>query len=169
MKEQSLRETFSALMDQFAAGAAGQQVDLPDVFKKSLDFFELLKDRIKSGSGEQKTEALQIMTEMYQKMQEETKKICEKTNMTQEELNAFAADPKNFTPEQFQTVQEAREKLAEAGKELAEVTQNLGGGKAETVLSSDMVGKRLLNTGEQKKAAPANTLKTPPQSQWQKT
>jgi hypothetical protein len=135
-----IRDEFTKLMEEFSQGASGGQVDLKSIFKRSVEFFEHLKELIKSGTPEEKKEALQVMTEMYQQMQAETEKICQKTGMSPEQLNAFASDPKNFSPEQYKEVQEAKDELTRVGQDLAEAAQSgMGAGDARQTLKADSI------------------------------
>jgi len=124
------------------------------IYRPSLNallfFFEHLKELIKSGTAEEKKEALQVMTEMYAQMQKETQKICEKTGMTPEQLNEFASDPKNFSADEFKAVQDAKEELTRVGQDLAEAAQTgMGGGDVKQTLKADLMRNQFLSGNKQ--------------------
>lgn len=120
-----LKDEFNRLMQLFAQGAEGQPVNLEEIFKQSLAFFEDLNVQLKEGSEEDKKEALKMMSEMYSQMMNQTKKICEKTGMSEEQLASFAENPSNFSPDQWASMQEARNKMQQAGLNLAKSVQSL--------------------------------------------
>lgn len=120
-----LKDEFQRLMKLFHEGAEGKPVNLEEVFRSSLEFFEHLKGQIEKGSPEEKKEAMLMMQEMYNQMILETKHISQRSGVSEEQLVAFAENPSNFTPEQWRSIQESKEKIAHAGHELAKVIQNL--------------------------------------------
>lgn len=120
-----LKEEFNRLMNLFAQGAEGQAVNLDEVFKQSLVFFDHLNAQLQKGTDEEKKEAFLMMSEMYTQMMQQTKKISEKTGMSEEQLARYSENPSNFSPEQWAGIQEARRKMQVAGRGIAEAVHNL--------------------------------------------
>ncbi len=120
-----LRDEFNRLMNLLAQGAEGKQINLEEVFKQSLAFFDLLNVQLKNGTSEEKQEALMMMSEMYNQMKQETKKICEKTGLSEDQLMTYAENPSNFSPEQWRAIQDARGKMSAAGQSLSKSVGDL--------------------------------------------
>ncbi|MES2121663.1 MAG: hypothetical protein V4492_02655, partial [Chlamydiota bacterium] len=118
-----IRDEYNRLIKAFEEGAAGKTIDLQEVFAQTLEFFEHLKDLLKTGTTDEKRDALKMMAELYQKMMEETKKICERSGMTEEQLLAVAENPKNFTPDQWNLIAECKKKIAQAGENISKTVQ----------------------------------------------
>lgn len=127
-----LKDEFNRLMNLFAQGAEGQPINLEEVFRQSLAFFDHLNVQLQKGSQEEKKEALMMMSEMYTQMMQETKKICEKTGMSEEQLTSYAENPSNFSPEQWSSIQEARKKMLSAGQNLAKSVSAIDPGSRKT-------------------------------------
>ena len=130
-----LQDEFDRLMNLFAQAADGQPVNLDDIFKEAFAFFDSLSVRLKTGTEEDKKEALAMMSRMYAQMMMHTKKIAEKTGMTEDQLSAYSENPSNFTPEQWASIQAARNKMLSTGQNLAKVlgpSQPGSSGKAPT-------------------------------------
>lgn len=125
-----LKDEFNRLMNLFAQGAEGQPINLEEVFRQSLAFFDHLNNQLQKGSQEEKKEALMMMSEMYTQMMQETKKICEKTGMSEDQLTSYAENPSNFSPEQWSSIQEARKKMLSAGQNLAKSVSAMDPGSA---------------------------------------
>ncbi len=114
-----LRDEFNRLMSLFALSSEGKTINLDELFKESVSFFEHLNYQLKNGTYDEKHEALNMMSELYTEMTAQTQRICQKTGMSEEQLATFAENPNNFTPEQWRSVQETKEKMAAAGQDLA--------------------------------------------------
>lgn len=126
-----IREEFERLIRAFEEGASGKTIDLRDVFAQTMEFFEHLKEMLRTGNVDEKKEALKMMTELYQKMVEETKRVCERSGLSEEQLLAIAENPKNFTPDQWRLIEECKEKIVVAGENLKKTLQPMieeGGG-----------------------------------------
>jgi hypothetical protein len=138
-----LRDEFNRLMALFQEASEGKPINLEEVFKQSLHFFEQMKDQMATGTQEDKIEAMKLMTEMYTQMMAASKRIAEVSGMTEEQLAAFAENPANFTPEQWSAIQASRDQIARAGKDLAKTVE--GGpsaGKEEGKGPKDKKGKK---------------------------
>lgn len=123
-----LRDDYNRLMKLFQEGAEGKKIDLDEVFKQSIEFFQHLKGQIEKGSPEEKKEAMAMMAEMYNQMMAETKKITQQSGFSEEQLLAYAENPNNFSPEQWKQIQESKQKISEAGQDLSKVIQDLAKG-----------------------------------------
>jgi hypothetical protein len=120
-----LKDEFSQLMKLFHEASDTKVVNLEEVFAKSLEFFEHLREQIAKGSPEDKKEALQMMSEMYSQLILESKHISDVAGMTEEQLVSFAENPANFTPEQWKSIQMSKERIADAGSDLAKAIESL--------------------------------------------
>ncbi|MBY0529685.1 MAG: hypothetical protein K2P51_05780 [Rhabdochlamydiaceae bacterium] len=114
-----LRDEFNRLMSLFAQSTEGKAINLDELFKESISFFEHLNYQLKNGTYDEKHEALGMMSELYAEMNAQTQRICQKTGMSEEQLATFADNPNNFTAEQWQSVQETKAKMAAAGQDIA--------------------------------------------------
>ena len=119
-----LQDEFNRLSQLFQGAAEGKAVNLEEVFKESLQFFEHLKDQIATGTSEDKMQAIQMMTQMYQLMMAETKRITERSGMTEEQLAAFAENPANFSKEQWDSLQASKQQIQDVGQNIAKVITN---------------------------------------------
>src|SRR5580704_17487242 len=99
-----LRDEYNQLITMFHEVAEGKTLNLEQVFKQSLEFFEHLKAQIVTDTPEEKQEAMKMMAELYNQMITESKKITERTGLTEEQLMAFAENPANFTKEQCESI-----------------------------------------------------------------
>ena len=100
-----LKDEFTHLMSLFHEAVEGKQVNLEEVFSRSLEFLAHLKDQIATGSTEEKIEAMKMMKEMFDQMNVDSKQISERSGLTEEQLLAFAENPANFAPEQWREMQ----------------------------------------------------------------
>jgi hypothetical protein len=128
----SLQEEFSRLIYLYQEAAEGKQGNIEEVFRKSTEFVDHLKQTIRDGDAEDRKAALRMMKELLTQMDKQTKIICKKAGMTEEELVQRAANPANFVPEQWRSMQEARERLAKSGRELSGIIEESGVGKKES-------------------------------------
>lgn len=119
-----LKDEFNRLSQLFHGAAEGKEVNLEEVFKESLQFFEHLKEQIATGTSEDKMQAIQMMTQMYQQMMAETKRITEKSGMSEEQLAAFAENPANFSKQQWDSLQASRQQIQDVGQDIAKVITN---------------------------------------------
>ncbi len=152
-----IRDEYNRLIKAFEEGAAGKTIDLQEVFAQTLEFFEHLKDLLKTGTAEEKRDALKMMAELYQKMMEETKKICDRSGMSEEQLLAVAENPKNFTPDQWNLISECKKKIAQAGENISKTVQPL---------AEQGEGKGATPQGEKK---PSDPLKRARKSKWMRS
>jgi len=113
-----IKDEFNRLMALFREGAEGKKIDLPQLFREALAFFEHLKQEIKQGTPEERKEALQMMTAMHKEIKEESKKIVKTSGLSEEQLMSFAENPSNFTAEQWKEFQESKSQIHQAGMEL---------------------------------------------------
>ena len=105
-------------MQLFQAAADGKSVNLEEVFKQSITFFEHLKQKMAKGTPEEKLQAIHLMTQMYQRMQSESGKIAKHAGMSEEELAEYAKNPANFTPEQWEHFQDSQSQLKHLGEDI---------------------------------------------------
>ena len=119
-----LKDEFARLVTLFQEASAGKTVQLEEIFKESLQFFEHLKSQIATGSQEDRQMAMKMMSELYTQMITVSQRIAERSGMTEEQLMAYAENPANFSPLQWSSIQASKEKIAKAGKELVETVEH---------------------------------------------
>jgi hydroxymethylglutaryl-CoA reductase len=113
-------EDIKKLLSYFTQISEGKQVNLNEMVKEFLVFFEKLKQELRIADEAQKREIFALMNDMHKKLLAETKKISEKTGMTDDQLLKFIENPSNFSPDQWQTIQEAKTKMKHASEELTQ-------------------------------------------------
>ncbi len=116
-----LQEEFARLIYMYQQAAEGKEGSVKELFQKSLQFIEDLKQQLINGDEEDKKAAIRMMSELYQHMRNHTKSMSERSGVSEEEMAANAENPANFTPEQWQSMQESRQKLAQSGQELVKL------------------------------------------------
>jgi hypothetical protein len=121
-----LKDELEQLLKLFREGAEGKLSSLEEVFARSLDFFNHLKEQMQTGTPEEKQEAAKMMGEVYTQMMKATQEITEKSGLSEDQLLAFAENPANFTPDQWKAIQESRQKISQAGQDLAKVIAKQG-------------------------------------------
>lgn len=161
-----LKDEYKRLMNLFAQGAEGQPINLEEVFKQSLAFFDHLNVQLQKGSAEEKKEALMMMSEMYTQMMQETKKICEKTGMSEEQLASYSENPSNFSPEQWNAIQEARQKMLSTGQSLAKSVSAIDPGARKAAAEPAPSSPESKERGEKKGGSPVKKSK---RSQWMRS
>jgi len=138
-----LKDEFDRLLTLFNEAAEGKTVNLEEVFKECLVFFEHIKEQITTGSAEDKQVALKMMGELYHQMIIVSKQISERSGMSEEQLMAYAENPANFSPAQWNSIQASREKIAKVGQDLAKTVENSHTGRGEPKKrSSEIKGKK---------------------------
>jgi hypothetical protein len=116
-----IQEEFSRLVSLFEQAVQGKNVSVDDVFYKSLEFVELLKEQIKNGDEEDRKAAIRMMNELYEHMKNHTQMICKREGITEEQLIQRSENPANFSPEQWKRMQDSKQKLAQSGQQLAQL------------------------------------------------
>ena len=118
-----LQEEFSRLIHLYQMATEGKLTSVQEVFKKSLEFIEHLKEIITTGDAEDKQAAIRMMKELHEQMKNHTKTLCEVTGLSEEKLLADSENPALFTPDQWRKMQEDKERLAKAGRDLVSAVQ----------------------------------------------
>lgn len=116
-----IKEEFTRLIALYKQAVDDQNVSVKDLFHRSMEFIEHLKEVIQTGDEEDRKAAIQMMNELFLQMKNHTQTLCERTGITEEELTARSENPDNFTPEQWRMMQEDKAKMTQSGKQLAEL------------------------------------------------
>jgi len=111
-------EDYQKLLSMFKNSG---EVPLETICNETVKFFESIRERLESGTEEEKTEITKMMGELSGKLMELVKGVYTKAGLSEEELIAFAEDPENFTPEQWQMMQEAKDQMGQQAKELGKL------------------------------------------------
>jgi hypothetical protein len=139
-----IQEEFARLIFMYQQAAEGKGRSVEDLFAKTLDFIEHLKELLVTGDEEDKKAAQRMLNELHQHMKEHTESLCKGSGLTEEELMVNSDNAANFTPEQWKSLQEAKERLASAAKGLVKAfhTKEEGSKAKETLLSPEsLMGK----------------------------
>lgn len=124
-----LDDRIQRLMAFFRSIEEGKAVNLHEVVREYLAFFEELKERLKSAGPEEKKQLFFLMNEMYTKMLAESQKIAQRSGLTEEQLLQLSENPNNFSQEQWQLLQETKKNLSTVSKEIA---KNVSSSKKES-------------------------------------
>lgn len=115
-----LKDDFDHIMNYFKQTAEGKDLNLQELCKESLGFFDKVRQTIEKGNDKEKEEALLIMSDMYQNLMGETKKLAANSGMTEEQLLAFAENPMNFSPDQWKMIQNTRSTMTDTSQSVAD-------------------------------------------------
>jgi hypothetical protein len=118
-----IQDEFSRLVFMYHEAGEGKGASVEQIFKKTLDFIEQLRQVLVAGDDEDKQAAHRMIAELYKCMQELTQTISKRSGVSEEQLLANSENPANFTPDQWRSMQESKERLANAGKGLAELLE----------------------------------------------
>lgn len=120
-----LKDEFDHIMSLFDLCLEGKPVNVEEVFKQALDFFEKITQVLKEGDLAQKKEALGMMGQMYRRMIETSQKLSKETGLNDEQLAKMAENPGNFSGEQWKTMQASKERMAYLTKDLLHTLENI--------------------------------------------
>ena len=118
-----IEEEFTRLIDLYQQAAEGKAGSVQEIFQKSLDFIEHLKNELATGDEEEKKAALLMIKELYKYMKGHTKMMSQRSGLTEEQLKTRSENPANFTPQQWKNMQESKKILAKAGEDLVKLLQ----------------------------------------------
>lgn len=116
-----IQDEFSRLIFMYQEASQGKMISVEDIFKRTLDFIEHLKEVLVTGDEEDKQAAVRMISELYNCMQELTQTLSRRSGMSEEQLLATAENRANYTPEQWKNIQESKQRMASAGQGLAEL------------------------------------------------
>lgn len=116
-----VQEEFSRLIYLYQQAAEGKGASVQEIFQKSLEFIERLKELLVTGDEEDRLAASRMMKELAKHMTAHMKIMSERAGISEEQMLANSENPANFTPEQWKKMQESKKKLAAAGKELVNI------------------------------------------------
>lgn len=88
-----------------------EKVNLEDILKEAVHFFEELRREFPKADQEQRVEMIQMMNELHERLKKVSLKIAQETGMSEDDLYSLAENPSNFSPDQWQMVQETKKKL----------------------------------------------------------
>jgi phenylalanine-4-hydroxylase len=116
-----LRKDFENLVRRFQKESMSNKVDMMNVFKDSLVFFESIKEALREANHEEKKEIMKLMGEMHEFLRLEAKKIAARAGLTEEQMQNFAQNPDNFNPVQWKALENIKDKLAVSAQEVKEI------------------------------------------------
>jgi outer membrane biosynthesis protein TonB len=119
-----IQEEFARLIFMYQQAAEGKGKSVEELFKKTLDFIEHLKEILLTGDEEDRQAAQRMLTELHQYMKEHTQAMSKESGLSEEELMTSSENAENFTPEQWKSLQESKERLAGAAKGLSQAFHN---------------------------------------------
>ncbi len=153
-----LKQEFAELLAIFDLAAEGNLPNLQEVFGRSMQFFDHLKNTMQKGTQEEQREGIKMLTELYQHLLKEAEKISKRTGLSEDQLAAFAENPSNYTTEQWQHIQESRDQIRAMGGSLMKALEAAGKGGKSPVEEMPRSAKPT----EKKK-------RTPERKDWKKT
>jgi hypothetical protein len=115
-----LEDDYKRIMDYFHQSIEGKPLNLEELCRESVEFFQKLKEYIEHGTDKEKEEAYLLMHEMYKRLMVECKQLTEKTGLTEEQILSFAENPNNFSSAQWQMIQETRQDMVKTGQALSQ-------------------------------------------------
>lgn len=113
------KEEYNRLLQMLENCLNMDKVNLEDILKESVVFFETLRQEFPKASKDERDEMIQMMNHLHNKLQEVSKKTAEKAGMSEEDLSAYAENPSNFTPEQWEVVQASKRQLYDSARKFS--------------------------------------------------
>ncbi len=96
-----------------------EKVNLEDILKEAVVFFETLRQEFPKASKDEREEMVQMMNHLHIKLQEVSKKTAERAGMSEEDISAYAENPSNFTQEQWEAVQSSKRQLYDSARKFS--------------------------------------------------
>lgn len=113
-----LEDRVQKLVSFFQNIEQGKKVNLNEVVKEYLLFFEELRERLQSATPEEKRQLFLIMNDIYAKMLAESQKLAQRSGLSEEQLLQLAENPNNFSQEQWELLQNTKKSLAETSRDI---------------------------------------------------
>ncbi len=113
-----LEDRVQRLVSFFQNIEQGKKVNLNEVVKEYLLFFEELKERLQSATPEEKRQLFLIMNDIYAKMLAESQKLAQRSGLSEEQLLQLAENPNNFSQEQWELLQNTKKSLTETSRDI---------------------------------------------------
>lgn len=156
-----MKEKFTHLMKLLTQHEHGGKINLDELLKTSVAFFEEMKEAFVHANPEEKKEIMSMVQQMHAALVAQSKKTQSLTGLREEEVAAFVQNPNNFTPEQWKSMEETREKIFSSSKEISQHVKGLAKEKAAGPAG----------VLPQKKEAPKSppSSKKPKRDQWMKS
>lgn len=114
-----MKEKFESLMRLLEQGKELKEVNLEEILKEAVQFFDDLRLSYPKASKEEKAEMLHMMRELHLKLQDISKQVAAKVGMTEEQLFVYSENPSNFPPEQWQLIRDTKQKLYESARKFS--------------------------------------------------
>ncbi|MBM3208053.1 MAG: hypothetical protein FJZ57_05540 [Chlamydiae bacterium] len=137
-----LRKEFEKLVNRFEKESKSSKVDMMNVFRDSLMFFESIKEALKEADLEEKKEIMKIMGEMHDFLRVEARKIAARAGLTEDQLQSFAENPSNFSPGQWKALEAMKNKLADSAQEVKEIINPEAAAKSKKAKATNSLSKK---------------------------
>lgn len=137
-----LRKEFDNLVSRFQKESKASKVDMMNVFRDSLIFFESIKEALKGADHEEKKEIMKLMGEMHEFLRIEARKIAARAGLTEDQLQSFAENPDNFSPGQWKALEAIKNKLADSAQEVKEIINPEAAAKTKKSKSTNSLTKK---------------------------
>jgi hypothetical protein len=121
-----LDDRIQKLMAFFRSIEEGKAVNLNEVVREYLSFFEELKERLQTATPEEKRQLFFLMNEMYTKMLAQSQRLAQRSGLSEEQLLQISENPNNFSQEQWDLLQDTKKNLSSLTKD---ISKNLSGPK----------------------------------------
>lgn len=121
-----LKDNFEKLYDLLSRSTEDKSLDLNEVLKESVLFFNHLKENLLLAPPEERKEMVHMMQKLYAKLQEVYKIVAQRAGMTEEELYLYSENPSNFSPDQWGLIQDTKKELFDATRQLHSQAEGKG-------------------------------------------
>lgn len=137
-----LRDEFQRIMELLRKSQEGQLVNVDEVFRQAVAFFEGMNEQLRRGTEDEKKDALIMMGDMYTQLMQTSKKLSEKAGLSEEELNQLTENPAHFSVEQWKSMQASKQRMAGLVQDLTGALQALTPQHSKTPLEKKGEGKK---------------------------
>ena len=121
-----LKDDFEKLYDLLSRSVEDKSLNLNEVLKESVHFFDELKEELPKAPPSERKEMARMMQQLYAKLQEVYKIIAQRAGMTEEDLYTYSENPSNFSPDQWRLIQDTKQELFESTRQLHSKVEGKG-------------------------------------------
>lgn len=112
-----IKDEFEELLNSISKGFDdNQRKNADDIILRTYRFFSHLKEELKTATGSEKDELLEMVKTMQQKVNEYAKKSCEKVGLSESELIRLSDDSDIFSPDQKRVLDMAKKEMLASSK-----------------------------------------------------
>jgi len=131
----NLKEEFSSLFDFFNQNDEIKMEKFKETLEETVRFSEKLKDKLISGTKEEKEELHEFLQEMQTKIEEEKNKMFQKIGVSEEDLKTFLTNKDNFSESEWSAMQEMKNYIQETIEQPAVKSKKIKKSKTKWIQS----------------------------------